>query len=290
MAVSADAASGPLGIIAGCGNLPFALAGHAAREGRDVFLLALEGQADPTFVEGWPHGWVRLGDGYKALKYLRGAGVRELVFAGGVQRPSLRQLCPDARAARFLAKIGTRALGDDSLLSAIVREFESEGFRVIGADAVWGEGRIPAGRLGAYSPSHDAWPDIRRGVRVIKALGAVDVGQSTVVQQGIVLAVEAIEGTDAMLARAGSLRRSGPGGVLVKIAKPGQDRRVDLPTVGLATVEGAAVAGLRGIAVEAGGALVVERLALIRAADRTGLFLYGINPVQVLADEEEPSS
>ena len=107
-------------------------------------------------------------------------------------------------------------------------------------------------------------------------MGAADVGQATVIQDGLVLGVEALEGTDALLARCGPLRRQGPGGVLVKLRKPGQERRADLPTIGVATVEAAAQAGLRGIAVEAGGTLVVDAPAVTDAADRAGLFLIGM--------------
>ena len=277
-------ASRPLGIVAGRGDLPARLAEHACAQGRDVFMLALNGQADAETVAHYPHAWVRLADGTKALQALRAAGVEELVFAGAVKRPSLFSLRPDRRAASFLAKVGWRALGDDSLLSAIAAEFEAEGFRVIGADQIWSAGRMPSGPLTETQPDPVAWRDIRRGVEVVQALGAVDVGQGCVVQQGIVLAVEAVEGTDAMLARAGELRRDGPGGVLVKLAKPGQDRRIDLPTVGPETVAQAAKAGLRGLAVEAGGALIMKQAEMVEAAGATGLFLYGIDPAQILRD------
>lgn len=272
----------PLGIVAGRGGLPARVAEQAREQGRQVFVLALTGQADPAMVSRYPHAWVRLADGTAALKHLRHAGVEELVFAGAVKRPSLLSLRPDRRAATFLAKVGWRAMGDDSLLSAIVAEFEAEGFRVIGADQVWGDGRMPPGALTKARPDSAAWRDIRRGVEVVQALGAVDVGQGCVVQQGIVLAVEAVEGTDAMLARAADLRRDGPGGVLIKLAKPEQERRIDLPTIGPETIALAAKAGLRGLAVEAGGALALDRAALIAAADAAGLFVYGIDPARVL--------
>lgn len=283
----AKPSTSPLGIVAGRGDLPARLAEQALAQGRGVFVLALTGQADPAAVAAYPHAWVRLVDGAAALKHLRGAGVEELVFAGAVKRPSLMSLRPDRRAASFLAKVGWRALGDDSLLSAIVAEFEAEGFRVIGADQVWGDGRMPAGALTKARPDATAWRDIRRAVEVVQALGAVDVGQGCVVQQGIVLAVEAVEGTDAMLRRATDLGRDGPGGVLVKLAKPGQNRRIDLPAVGLATVEGAIAAGLRGLAVEAGGALLMERAAMVRTAEAAGLFVYGIDPARVLAEHSD---
>jgi DUF1009 family protein len=132
--------------------------------------------------------------------------------------------------------------------------------------------------LGRHAPDAQAWADIARGAEVVRALGSVDVGQGCIVQQGIVLAAEAIEGTDQMLARAGALARPGPGGVLVKLVKPGQDRRADLPTIGPATLLAAHAAGLRGVAFEAGGTLLTDRDACIAEADRTGLFLLGLHP------------
>ena len=153
-----------------------------------------------------------------------------------------------------------------------------EGFRVIGAHEILTEAVGPKGLLSRAGPDAAALGDIARGVAVVRALGAVDVGQGCVVQQGIVLAVEAIEGTDAMLARAATLRRPGPGGVLVKLVKPGQDRRADLPTIGVRTIHAAAEAGLRGVAFEAGGTLLAEREAMVAAADAAGLFLLGVDP------------
>lgn len=279
-----------LGIIAGRGKLPAELARAAAGLGRDIFILALQDQADESVVSDFPHGWVRLGDGNKALRVLRDAHVEELVFAGGVTRPSLLSLRLDARATRFLAKVGIRALGDDSLLTAIIHEFEAEGFKVIGADTIWSEARMPAGQLGKYAPTDGDWQDIRRGVEVASALGRVDVGQGVVVQQGIVLTVEAAEGTDAMLKRAATLKRKGVGGTLVKIAKPQQDRRVDLPTIGLDTLLSVEQAGLKGIAVEAGNALLLDQAQVITAADRTGLFVYGIDLTQLNQDASSDTS
>lgn len=269
-------ADGPLGILAGGGALPRLLIAACRDSGRGCFVVGLEGQADPETVEGVAHGWAPLGAAGQVLDLLRGAGVRELVLAGAIRRPSLLSLKPDARGAAMLARIGLRALGDDSLLRAVIAELEREGFQVIGAQDVLAVLLAPAGSLGRHGPDATARADIERGVAVARALGGVDVGQAVVVQQGIVLAVEAAEGTDAMLARAGALRRPGPGGVLVKLAKPQQDRRADLPTIGPATVAAAIAAGLAGIAIEAGGALVLDRALLVAEADRVGLFVEGL--------------
>src|SRR6185312_5486451 len=193
----------------------------------------------------------------QGIDILRAQGVTELVLAGGVRRPSLLALRPDLRTAKFVAKIGMRALGDDGLLRAIVAELEGEGFRVVGADTI----------LNAA---------LARGVTAARALGALDIGQAVVVQQGVVLGVEGTEGTDALVARCASLALDGPGGVLVKMAKPEQERRADLPTIGPDTVVRAADASLRGIAVEAGAALILDRAETIAAADARGLFIVGV--------------
>jgi UDP-2,3-diacylglucosamine hydrolase len=265
-----------LGILAGSGELPLRVIDACRAQGRPVFVLAVEGAAHPEHFAGVPHASIRLGAGAEALRLLRENQVEELVMAGPVSRPGLASIRPDWRAAKFLARIGLRALGDDGLLGAIIKEFELEGFRVVGVHELLDSLLAPEGPLGSIEPDAEARADIARGLEVARALGAVDVGQAVVVQQGIVLGLEAAEGTDALIERAGRLRREGAGGVLIKIAKPGQERRADLPTVGIATVEAAACAGLRGIAVEAGMALVVDRGAVAAAADRAGLFVIGI--------------
>ena len=266
-----------LGLLAGGGQLPSRLIQAARAGGRSIFVIAFEGQTDPATVLDIPHAWVRLGAAGEVIERLRREGVEELLFAGRIRRPSIAELRPDWRAAKFFARIGARALGDDGLLRAIRAEFEAEGFRLIGADDLLREALAPVGRLGTIEPGAGDLVDIRHGTEVARALGRMDVGQAVVVQQGIVLGVEAIEGTDALLDRCGALRREGPGGVLVKIKKPQQDPSLDLPTIGTTTVERAAAAGLRGIAVEAGGSLIVDRNQVAAAADARGLFLVGVD-------------
>jgi len=268
--------TGRLGIVAGAGGLPRRLVDVCRGAGRDVFVLALEGAAEPRTVHGVPHAWCRIGAAATGLALLRENNVTELVLAGGIRRPSLASLRPDWRAAKLFARIGYRALGDDGLLSAVVSELEHEGFRVVGADQLLDAELIPEGPLGDSRPDRQAEADIEHGLRIARTLGALDIGQAVVVQQGLVLGVEAIEGTDELLRRCTVLRREGPGGVLVKIEKPGQERRADRPTIGPRTVALAADAGLRGIAVEAEATIVLERDEVIRAADRAGLFVVGI--------------
>jgi hypothetical protein len=269
---------GPLGIVAGGGALPRRLVEACQDSGRGAFVVAIEGQTDPATVAGTDHLWIRMGQSERALRALRAAGAKELVLVGAVKRPSMTELRPDRLTFKFLARIGFNSLGDDGLLGAVVKGLEAEGFVLRGVEEFLHDLLAAEGCFGRIQPDEAAWRDIRRGIAVVRAMGAADVGQATVIQDGLVLGVEALEGTDALLARCGPLRRAGPGGVLVKLRKPGQERRADLPTIGAATVERAAAAGLRGIAVEAGGTLVVDAPAVVAAADRAGLFLIGITP------------
>jgi UDP-2,3-diacylglucosamine hydrolase len=274
-----------LGILAGGGPLPGRVAAAAAASGRFVFLVGLEGFAEPAVLAPFPHAFARLGAAGRILALLREQACVDLVLVGPVKRPSIFDLRPDAEGARVLARIGRAAFaGDDGLLAAVVRVLAEEGFRVIGAHEILTEALGPSGLLGRVGPDGEAMSDIARGVAVARALGEVDVGQGCVVQQGIVLCVEAIEGTDAMLARAGELGRRGAGGVLVKLVKPGQDRRADLPTIGPGTIRAAALAGLRGIAFEAGGTILTDRDSLVAEADAAGLFLLGIDPGTTLRE------
>jgi DUF1009 family protein len=265
-----------LGIVAGGGGLPRRLVESCRAKGRDVFVLALDGAADPAAVRDVPHAWCRIGAASHGLALLRENSVTELVLAGSIRRPSLATLRPDWRAAKLFARIGYRALGDDGLLSAVVEELELEGFRVIGPDQLLDQALAPEGQLGKFGLDAQAAADIERGFRVARSLGALDIGQAVIVQQGMVLGVEAIEGTDELLRRCGPLRREGPGGVLVKAEKPGQESRADRPTIGVQTVTLAAETGLRGIAVEAHATIVLDRAEVACAADRAGLFVVGV--------------
>ncbi|MDD5585454.1 MAG: UDP-2,3-diacylglucosamine diphosphatase LpxI [Alphaproteobacteria bacterium] len=268
-----------LGIIAGGGEVPRQLIEACRKLGRAFFVVCLEGQADPDLAKDDPHVWLPLGAGARLKEIFAGEAIAEVIMIGRVRRPSLLEIKPDWFTLKVLTKIGMNSLGDDGLLSAIGKVFEEEGgVRVVGVQDVFAGLLTPAGVLTRAQPDEDANNDIRRGVEAARALGRVDVGQSVIVQQGIVLGVEAIEGTDALIARCAGLRRDGPGGVLVKFAKPQQDNRFDLPTIGPDTVASAAKAGLRGIAIESGRSLIVERESAVAAADEAGLFIAGINP------------
>ncbi|MBN8872463.1 MAG: UDP-2,3-diacylglucosamine diphosphatase LpxI [Rhodospirillales bacterium] len=271
-----------LGILAGGGRLPAQVAAAAKAAGRSVFIVGLEGFADPAVLAPWPHEIIRIGAAGRILAALRGHGCQDLVLIGPVRRPSVLDLRPDAEGMRILGRIGRAAfMGDDGLLAAVIKVLGEAGFRVIGAQEVMRDALGPRGLLTRAEPDAQAVADLERGIAVARALGAADVGQGCVVQQGLVLAVEAVEGTDAMLARCAGLARPGVGGVLVKLVKPGQERRADLPTIGPTTIAGAAAAGLRGVAFEAGGTILADREATVAAADAAGLFVLGLDPEAV---------
>jgi lipid-A-disaccharide synthase len=272
----AAASSRKLGIIAGSGALPGLLIAASRAAGRPYFVLGLTGFAEPRALNQEPDAWLRLGEAGRALDLLKTAGVGEVVMAGAVKRPKLADLRPDARGAQFLARIAGRALGDDGLLAAIVAEVEREGFRVVGADAILADLLAPLGPLGAHRPDDAALADIAIGVAAAAELGRRDIGQAVVVRNREVLGEEDAVGTDALLARCVARLKAGGGGVLVKVKKPQQERRVDLPTIGVETVGNAAAVGLRGIAVEAGQSLIIDRPAVVAAADAAGLFVVGV--------------
>lgn len=284
--------AGTLGILAGGGEVPLRVARTALAAGRAVFVVAVQGWADPASWSGIPHVVERLGAAGRILGRLRAEGVRQIVLSGRAQRPSVLSLRPDATGARLLAGIGRAWLqGDDGLLRATARVLEAEGFEIVAAQAILQDILPEPGLLTRAAPDAAARADIARGIAVVQALGAVDVGQGAVVQQGLVLGVEAIEGTDALLARCAGLKREGQGaqggGVLVKLVKPGQDRRLDLPTIGPVTVRGATAAGLAGIAIEAGGTILVDRPGTVAAADAAGLFLLALHPDAFLKETTE---
>lgn len=271
---------GKIAIVAGGGDLPSQLIAACKGAGRDVFVLALTDQADPAAFEIEPDAWIRMGNAGKGIELMRTAGVEEVVLAGRVRRPSLAELRPDAWTAKAVAKIGWSSfIGDDKTLKAVIRTIEREGFRVVAPDSLLDDLVAIEGPYGALTPDDQAKADIAHGVSVLRALGNMDVGQAVIVQQGYVLGIEAAEGTDRLIARCGELKREGPGGVLVKACKPGQERRVDMPTIGPRTVTLAAQSGLRGIAVEAGSALVLDRAGVRDSADRLGLFVVGIGTI-----------
>lgn len=274
----------PLGLIAGAGGLPVEVVRACAARGREVFVIRLARDNAPEIAtaDGIDAGIGELG---RALEALKRAGCGSVCFAGVVPRPDFKRLRPDLRGMAALPRVlAAAARGDDALLRAVLGEFEREGFTIESPDAVAGDLTIGAGAIGAVRPGPEHALDIERALSAARMLGEMDAGQAAVSAGGVILALEAQEGTAAMLRRCAELPESLRGrdgarlGVLAKTPKPIQDRRVDLPTIGVSTVEAAAEAGLAGIAGEAGALIVIDRPAVIEAADRLGLFILGAPP------------
>ncbi len=271
-----------LGVIAGGGDLPRRLAEHARANGREVFVLGLKGFADPKLTAEFGGSEAAMGEVGKGIRLLKDAGCNEVVFAGTVKRPDLSALQFDMRGAALLPELAVAAArGDDALLRVVLSAFEKAGFRVLGADDILGALLAPAGAIGSLAPTQQHWIDIRCAADAASRVGAQDIGQGAVARNGAVIATEAQDGTDAMLRRIAPAPDS-PSGVLVKRPKPQQERRIDLPTIGANTVRGASAAGLAGIAIEAGGALVVDRKQVAELADQLGIFVYGFTAAEAM--------
>ena len=272
---------GPLALICGGGSLPLVVADSVTARGRKVLLFPLRGFAEPNSFAGREHHWVHLGQFGTVAQIARENGCRDIVCLGSVVRPSFWRLRPDLFTLKVLPQVAKAFRGgDDHLMSSVGRVIEKHGFRFLGAHEVAPEILVPEGALGSLQPSDQMRDDIALGLDYLRAAGPFDVGQAVVVAKRHVLAVEAAEGTDAMLDRVAQLRAIGriraSGGVLVKAPKPTQDRRFDLPSLGPKTVEGASRAGLAGIAVAAGETVVAEPEAVVAAADHAKMFVVGV--------------
>jgi len=275
--------SSPIGVVAGGGAMPFAVADSLIARGVNPVLFALRGACDPVGVERFRHHWISVGQYGRAVSLFRAENCRDLLFIGSLVRPGLSEIRLDWGTLRILGRVLSAFRGgDDHLLSGIGGILERDGFRLVGIRDVAPDLLMPEGCLTRAAPDESSAADIARGREVLRALSPYDIGQAAVVIDGHVVAVEDIEGTDGLLARVARLRGEGrirakaSRGVLVKAPKSGQDLRFDLPTMGPRTVEGAAAAKLAGIAIVAGNALVVEPQAMIAAADAAGIFVTGL--------------
>jgi DUF1009 family protein len=273
-------AANVVGILAGGGALPREIADAVRDQGQRVVIVGLEGEADPTNFGSHDVTMVNWGQIGRMIRTFKSRDVTDLVIVGRVTRPDLMRLKTDFGFYRSLPRIFriVAAGGDDNVLRRVVRFFEGHGFTVRGPDDVAPELVIGEGPLGRHRMSARHADDVALGLDIVARLAPFDVGQAAIVEQGRVLAIEAVEGTDAMLRRIAKLReaRGGAGGVLVKRPKPGQELRVDMPAIGPNTVARAAEAGLAGLAVAAGATLAAERADLVRSADECGVFVSGI--------------
>jgi DUF1009 family protein len=282
--LSAAAPPAPLAILCGGGGLALEAARLARSSGREVFLIGLVGSA-PLEVETFPHVWVRMGEVGKLFAALREREIVDIAILGSVRRPEFSDLKFDWGAVKLAGEIA-RILrgGDNSLLQGLAGIFEREGLRVVGAHEFAPQLLAPVGVIAGQAPDAETESDIRFGAELLLAISPFDVGQGAVIAHSHVLAVEAAEGTDGMLARVADLRASrrvrlkGRAGVFVKTPKRGQDMRLDLPAVGLKTIELCARAELAGMALAAGQVLIADRAGFANAAEAAGLFVVGWAP------------
>jgi DUF1009 family protein len=279
-AVSEEA---PLALVCGGGTLPLAVADHVAARGRRVVLFPVRGAAAAADFAERPHHWLYPGQLGRFSRIARSAGCSDVVFIGWLVRPALWQIRPDLTALMLLPRIAAAFRGgDDHLLTGVARIVEDRGFRLLGAHEVAPEILVPEGALTRAVAKECDLADIKLGLEYLQATSPFDVGQAVVVADRQVLATEAAEGTDGMLARVAELRKirrlHAPAGtgVLVKAPKRGQDRRFDLPSIGPQTVENVVKAGLGGIAVAAGTTIIAEPEPMVKAADAAGVFVLGV--------------
>lgn len=265
-----------IGLVAGGGQLPQRLIEACDKKGIEVFVAAFEGQTDPETYRGRHHILTRVGAAGRIINTFHAHEITDLVLVGAMHRPTLTELRPDFRTARFFARIGFRALGDDGILRALREELEREGFRIHGIQEFASELLAGLGTAGRHKPRTTDWPTIDKGLEVVRALGALDVGQAVVMQQGITLGVEGAEGTDALIERCGKIAHKGRGPILIKTSKPGQDLDLDLPTIGPQTIRNCQRAGFSGIVVEAGNSLLMDAEETCALADEAKIFIYGI--------------
>lgn len=265
-----------LGIIAGYGFLPRHVYDAAKTKKIDAVVITIEDEADKETFSDIEHFPFQVYKVSKILKKLKELEVSHITFAGKVRRADISRLLVDIKGAKLFAKIIAAGLADNSILQTILKFFEDEGFTIIAPEKIANNVVLHKGAVGKIKPNQTALDDIKKGAKVLKGVAEFDVGQSLIIQNGLVLGVEAAEGTDELLKRCGEIRQEGDAPILIKICKPNQDKRVDLPCIGRTTIEKAHKYGIRGIVCEAGLTLLLEQKEAIELADKYKIFIYGI--------------
>ena len=265
-----------LAIIAGNGSIPFYLIEECNKIGREYCLIIIEGHGKELSEKYDPDYTVSLSKMGRAVKYVKNIGIKHILMVGGVKRPSLKNIIPDLWTAKFLTTISSKVSGDNSVLSKLTKALEREGFIIVAPEEVLPNLICPKGTLGKVKPNQQNNEDISTGYRIAKIIGANDIGQSIIIENGLVIAVEAAEGTDRMIKRSLNLKKEKKAGVLIKVIKPMQDKRIDRPVIGIDTIKAAKKAGLDGIALESNEILILNYSDVILYADEEGLFVEGI--------------
>ncbi|MDL2316152.1 UDP-2,3-diacylglucosamine diphosphatase LpxI [Desulfovibrio sp. OttesenSCG-928-A18] len=257
--------SDTIGIIAGSGQFPYLVAQGARESGLRVVICGFEGNTEPDLAkEAEAFIMLHLGQLGALIDFFKKQGASRLCMAGAIAKPRALDIKPDFRAAKLLFRLaGNR--GDDAILRAVAKEIQSEGIAVMRPEELVPELASPTGLISKRKPDAELWSDIRHGWHIAKQVGGLDIGQCVVVRGGIVMAVEAIEGTDAAIVRGAQL--GGGGCTVVKVVKPGQDKRLDLPSIGMRTMELLCAHKCACLAYDATGTLFFDRKAALAFAD-----------------------
>lgn len=265
-----------LAIIAGDGDIPIKLVSECKKQKINYVLILIEGHGKDLKKLYKPDFIVTLSKIGKAIKFSKSVKVTDIIMVGGVKRPSFKEMIPDLWTAKFLTKIGSKISGDNSILSNLAKELEREGFNILSAEDILPNLICPKGVIGKFKPNGNNKKDIKMGFKIAKSIGECDIGQSLVIQNGLVLAVEAAEGTDSMILRAKSLKIEERGGIFIKFLKPNQDSRLDRPVIGINTIKSVNNSGLDGLALEANSIFILNYNSVVEYADKNNLFIIGV--------------
>ena len=268
-----------LGIVAGSGDLPISIVRECEKNNIKPFVIVLKDFAKDVDYKEYTHQTLKFGDVGKAISFFRKNKIKYIVFAGAVKKPDLKTIWPDLKGFFLLIKLlKCKIFGDDTILQTAIKFLEKEGFEVLPVDQIVKDIKIQHGIAGNIElPNDDYMIDIELGVKVLKQIGDLDIGQSIVIQNGIVMGIECIEGTEKLIERCGQLKyTTGRKPILVKIKKSKQTRKIDLPAIGEDTISQVKSAGFAGIALDCENGLVINREATISKANKNKIFIYGI--------------
>lgn len=262
-----------LGLIAGQGDLPKLIIRHCRENNRPIFVIAIEEQTPVETVSGVDHIWLKLGKLGAAIKALQLRDIKEIVLAGGVRRPNFSEISLDWGGIKLITAIG-KSIGDDALLTGVSNYFESYGIKVTSPTEILEKLTSEVGTLTQRKPAAEDLKDIEKGRKILEILGDSDIGQAIIVQHGQILGIEAIEGTERLILRIKDYKIGPIGGTLIKMSKPNQSTKVDLPTIGIKTVEQAHSSQLSGIAIEANKSQIIDKDSVIKLANQLDLFIH----------------
>jgi DUF1009 family protein len=266
-----------IGVIAGNGSLPKELLLHLANRNIKSFTVALSDIADEEVTEVGEYIWSKVTTVGKIFEYFKQNEVKQIILIGGMKRPSFISLIPDLTGLKLLNRLRKLSnAGDNSMFNEIINFIEENNFQLLGIDEVIPELLAEKGAIGKIEPNKKQLLDIEYGCKIAKEIGRLDIGQAVVVQHSATIGVEASEGTDGLIKRCANLQFDGKGAILIKTKKPNQDRRIDLPSIGIKTIETLSQLGYAGVAVEAGSSLIIDKESTLDAANKLGVFVFGV--------------